>query len=247
MKLEEIVSKVGFELELCVKDDNYFKLEERVANRGARLKNDGSIRSRYIAKEIESRPRFMSDISELEKDIDVFTEIIEPSNNTMGFHVHVSFRLAGKGVHSLFTEKEVVQEFVKEYAKTFTQPPERGRLRNEHCVIPKRATSWDYTQKYLAIGASYSNVNHGTIEFRLFPSSNNPRKLKQYVEFALKFIEAQAKGLNKLPKLTVKSSTLASTSNTVMVRSVNGVSEKGGGEIEATEYLDTCALCGRAF
>lgn len=139
--------------------------------------------------EFASEPIERKHLRSTKKIFDMYQEAYKAGgfhwNNTCGFHVHVSFR--PKRPPEIIS-KEFCDFFYEKMQEKFLGAFER-RKNNRYC----RATVYDdylyqSSDRYQGININPSLHKHGTVEFRIFPTST-PIRMWEFLKFTLKTIE----------------------------------------------------------
>jgi hypothetical protein len=187
----DVIGKVGVELEAAWDREFYYATRERKL-RNWDFTSDGSISSRRgIAMEAVSKP------FEFEKLDAVLSEVergVIGANKTMGFHIHVSPKRADD--YEVFSTPKFVKYFKAKLDEFTTQKSYarvRRRYNNRFCAVKEMNETTIRMQKEATgkSGARYAFINfckglHGTIEFRVFPSSACVNTLRRFVWFVVR-------------------------------------------------------------
>jgi hypothetical protein len=203
---------IGYELEAGLKDDGE-------VNRVARklkfdLGEDGSVscnkmdvmeselRSPVYRKHKKGKKFLMFELKKPEINNKIFSDFEQLShyvgeiNNSMGLHIHVSFR--NKRYYQHLFSFAFVKFFQKEYSKNFTTRIEKQRRNNNYCQFYDPTDSeefkeilqgaldddGDHDNRFYAVNFNAYPV-HNTIEFRIFPATKNVEDFKKYVSFVV--------------------------------------------------------------
>lgn len=111
-------------------------------------------------------------------------------NRTAGFHIHTGYY--PKLPIEIFS-KEFHDAYIKKLSETFPKEFEM-RAHNRFCKAKQSeeeiaSIGRQYSvERYKAINFTHAFNTHGTIEFRIFPSSE-PNRMREFVFFTIDFIE----------------------------------------------------------
>lgn len=190
-----MIDKIGAELEFGT---NYADKTILRNVKGTDITGDGSIHAKKAtrAREILLQATKIKDIDGLKQRVLGLKKYVNETNNSMGFHIHVSFK--NHSDYAKIYNYNFYREFIKEYAKNFTTKEELSRLNNSYCSRYKslkhfsnntsqQVLSEYKSNRYFAVNYNSYNI-HNTIEFRIFPA-NNPERLIQYIDFTVNFIK----------------------------------------------------------
>lgn len=202
------ILRLGFELEggfinEVKKEDS--KIRKEFINLLKKLKFikdfDGSINSSsdYHALELKSRIYEIKNRKDLKKVIEDFKKISEymkEVNSSMGIHFHISF----KNLSDYYTllNFDFADRFIKKYKENFKSKIERDRLLNHYCKIYEDEKDFKNSTKQalrcMGKGFRYKAINYNayncykTIEFRLFSSTKEVKKFKDYITFLYDYV-----------------------------------------------------------
>ncbi len=199
--------KIGIELEAGFLADSISDVTDLCNEIKAEFKGDGSVstyKNGVSPREIATCPyEGEKSLPTIEKDFKQIYPFIGEINDSMGLHFHFSFENIGD-FQALYN-KRFVSFFKKELKEQFKDNPILlKRLNNRYC-----RTSYD--RKYFQTGSSsskdrYKCINwcsfqrHGTVEFRIFNSPDNPKELMTYLVFTIitikKFLKNYSFGLD---------------------------------------------------
>jgi len=118
-------------------------------------------------------------------------------NDSMGLHFHVSLKNRAS-IKKLFTW-EFVKAFQAAYKRKFTSDEEIERIDNDYCEFYQDKEDFENTLHTAIRGARKNNSRYKcinfnayksfkTIEFRIFPATNNPKKFEKYMLFTVNFV-----------------------------------------------------------
>lgn len=164
------------------------------------LSHSGKFLPREIdLKELKSKVYDISKNGERDKIYNDFKTIepyLKESNKTMGLHFHISFNDDDLNYLKL-CNYDFVEKFTKAYLENFKGERQISRLINrfskgynsktEFNKVLKRQLAKDNNKFYAVNYCSYFRFK--TIEFRVFPSTDNFKQFKKYIVFLLKFID----------------------------------------------------------
>lgn len=176
--------------------ENFYKLLAKLKyNYGG----DGSIQTNSFGLELKSFVYTIKDKTDLNKvfeDFKLISEFIEDVNKTCGLHIHLSF----KNLADYYTllNFSFADGFIKKYKEKFKTDDELQRVNNSYCrkylsendfkINTRKALQCNYKAfRYFAVNYNAYNL-YKTIEFRIFPSTKNPNKFKDYVNFLYDYV-----------------------------------------------------------
>lgn len=189
-----MIDKIGVEAEI----GTYAKretIQEKMPY--AIVDYDGSIKVNSVpnAHEIQFKPHELKDLDLLKKRIIYLGEFLDEINKTMGFHIHLSFK--NYLDYTKLLSYEFFKSFISEYKIKFGQQIEKSRLRNFFCKLynDRRFVSDTSIQlaskykdhRYFAVNYNSYNI-HDTIEFRIFPMTQDANRLVEYLDFTINFV-----------------------------------------------------------
>lgn len=183
--------KVGVEIEL---GGNVTADTDRVLREvGWSRTYDASIRTRYNSIELRSKVykiESLRDISQIVNDYKKVLNAIEniEINTSMGIHIHVS----NIPFHRVY-ERKFWDEFKRRF-KMLAEDDEltetekihmRSRFNNRYCKFTYSNITDD---RYRAINYRPAYHAHGTIEFRAFPSTANPKLFRKFLKLVVELV-----------------------------------------------------------
>lgn len=185
------IKSFGFEIEGEWSEDAQNKMNDYGS-----IKSDGSLsrcsstKHNYLP-DMEFASNILNTLSEARKIFSLVKEYHKKKeyhyNDTMGFHIHVSFSPKTRKPVEIFST-QFYKFFTEELKKTF---PKVYKKRSENTYCPVRNLNdsdvLTSTQRYNAVNFLPAYRKFGTIEFRIFPAST-PDKMKKYFLFTLKTI-----------------------------------------------------------
>jgi len=192
-----MIDKIGIEYEAGFKKEGIDKLNKI---KHLDIKQDGSVRTKEenLSQEITTKPFKFKDLEKLKEVVCLLADNTTEINETMGFHIHLSFTDYSDYV-KLF-KYDFVKRFTEEYAEKFTTTEELKRLDNQYSQQYKNNTDFFNTAlsqvSYMGKGGSrYRAVNfnaynlYNTIEFRIF-GMNKKDKLIEYIDFLINSVNS---------------------------------------------------------
>jgi hypothetical protein len=183
---------IGYEYEVGLKEDKLPEAKKLFRKLRYQLTYDGSIdamRNNSEAYELRSKVYTVdtakpTTIKEIEDDFKAITEFASEANRTMGIHIHVSTK--DNKTYKLLKSYKFVDVFQRKYLENFTRDREKRRARNSYCKFVKGEEEYvdNITERYTAVNMA-SISKHGTVEFRVFPSTRNPLSFNRYLRFVI--------------------------------------------------------------
>lgn len=196
------IYKIGAEIETGLKDEKFLKPLEKTGY--LKISDDGSIRvmEPYNSIEIQTKPFLLSEKDILFKIIDLIDAQKPLINDSMGFHLHISFKNFLE-YQKLYNYK-FIEFFKNEYKREFKEDTDDlKRLNNHYSKAYKNETDFNLNtlrqlrdktksgSRYFFINFNSFNL-YKTIEFRIF-RFNRGEKLKQYINFLINVVEKYLK------------------------------------------------------
>lgn len=203
--LGRYVRKLGIELEGGICKYHFNEIVKHFPNRRIELKGDGSVdvetncdtlwrhdnNTWYYGGEIVTDP--FRDWSELEEFISfVFEKTCFTQNYTCGNHMHLSFREPNWYYIGIMSKTRSVKKFLEAYKKHFRGLKYLERLDNGYCVAKYSLKDLEEMKIH---GKRYYAVNfdawfrHKTLEFRIFPHTNNAQEYMEMAKFLVSTVE----------------------------------------------------------
>jgi len=204
-KVENIKGCLGCEIEGLIKTTDLRKLKLITSKQeGWVLGGDGSIHNSlgdgYTTFElkvgiykIEDKPKMLNDLKKVFELIKV--------NTSCGLHIHVSFKHMSDYYKLL--NWGWVNSFQNSYNNIFTSATEQARKNGGYSsfyhdesqfnnIVEQQLKYYHKTARYFSVNFNAFNL-YKTIEFRIFPATDNLNKFTEYLNFLLGEIR---KGLN---------------------------------------------------
>lgn len=189
----QFIDKVGVEIEAGLIDTNLsYPLKDNWS-----VTNDGSISSyTHVAKELVSEPFPIKSINKLFADIKNIYSIIGDINDSMGFHIHISFR--EKRHYMNLASLEFCKYFFNKLQSdnvlwSLIHAQEQNRYRwaspeYKDCYqIDTQIAEYDKSEcRYKMLNFAYNQ--HRTIECRIFPAMESANEAIYAIKFYIKTV-----------------------------------------------------------
>lgn len=178
--MKTAIKKVGFEVE-----GEFTYGLRRVLSLHGSFTEDGSIkfcsdndkcRNKFDLNEFNAIPVNINKLKELKKVFLLLKTVPNYKNyhynDTMGFHVHLSFNTKPVELfHEKFTQF-FTDKLKTEYPEVWTERANNYYCKAENCLTNKKILCAD---RYSAVNLFSSYAKHNTVEFRIFPANTGLR------------------------------------------------------------------------
>lgn len=185
------INRLGFEIECEMSKKLIAYLTEI---KGGTVKNDGSLRSccnNMNVKEFTSPTFTLDELPKIQEFFNILHIFYKKKefhfNQSCGFHIHVSF-------NPQIPVEIISRQFVAYFKRALRQKQKKVMaLRGDNRFCKLTISQHELTERYHSERYRFINIwpaldKHGTIEFRIFPSTN-PKRMYRYILFTLKHIQ----------------------------------------------------------